>query len=66
MLLAGCASQPRINPACEVATANGSYLVTVEHRQSITHILLHDTDTGTLALNPVGARLFEVTGTDQA
>ena len=60
MFLAGCASHTRLNPACKITETAEAYLVTVEHQQSTTHILLHDTGAaGILALNPVGARLFK-------
>jgi hypothetical protein len=61
-LLAGCASTTRFNPNCQI-DLKGGYLLTVTQEREVTHLLLHVTDSpeNLVALNPVGARLFEGT-----
>lgn len=64
LLFAGCTNVSRLNPACELGGGPTGHLVEVEQGQSLSHILLLSQDTQPaklVALNPVGARLFEGT-----
>lgn len=61
-LLAGCASTRTVEPGCAPDSRAGDHLVALTQGQSTTHLLLHGRSGPTaawVALNPVGARLFD-------